>query len=95
MNTTQIIEILMDRGYDLHSARLVAPELEKLCDPLNEMFEKWIKDKSVIVDFSSHGHSIASLMAMRHMEYPAALLTMDWIVKEPDIALRSLKKGIK
>jgi len=29
------------------------------------------------------------------MTYPAALLTMDWLIKEPEQALKSLEKGIK
>jgi len=29
------------------------------------------------------------------MTYPAALLTIDWLIKEPERAMRSINRGIK
>ena len=29
------------------------------------------------------------------MTYPAALLTIDWLIKEPENAIRSINRGIK
>lgn len=95
MEVTKIINILEQRGYDPRSAQLVAGELLLLSSPLNMFFEAWLSDESRKYDFESHGYSISSLMKDRQMTYPAALLTIDWLVKEPANALKSLKKGIK
>ena len=95
MNTKDIIELLVNRRYDLRSARLVAPELLQLSTPLLPLFENWVNDENCQTDYVVDGYSILSLMSDRGMEYPAALLTIDWIIKEPQKALQSLKRGIK
>lgn len=95
METRQIIETLLERGYDLRSAKLVTPDLLQLSIPLQPLFESWLNDETYRADYSIEGYSISSLMEEREMEYPAALLTIDWIIKEPKNALRSLKCGIK
>lgn len=95
MNTKDLIELLLERGYDGRSAQLVASELLQLCEPLLPLFESWLSDTDCQKDYCAEGYSISSLMKERNMTYPAALLTMDWIIKEPQNALRSLKRGIK
>ena len=90
-----IYNLLTGRGYDAKSASLIIPELQVLMAPLDTYFEQWAKDESSIQDYVSNGYSIKQLMEERGMTYPAALLTMDWIIKEPENAIRSLKRGIK
>ncbi len=90
-----IYKILTGRGYDAKSASLIIPELQVLIAPLDTYFEQWVKDESSTQDYVSNGYSIKQLMEERGMTYPAALLTMDWIIKEPENAIRSLKRGIK
>lgn len=95
MEEQTIINILEQRGYDSRSAKLVAGELLHLSNPLNKLFEEWVEMESCKKDFSSNGYSLFSLMKKRDMTYPAALLTMDWLIKDPSSALNSLKRGIK
>lgn len=95
MEKQKIINILEHRGYDSRSAKLVAGELLHLSNPLNKLFEEWVEMESCKKDFSSNGYSLFSLMKERDMTYPAALLTMDWLIKDPFSALNSLKRGIK
>ena len=90
-----IYNILTGRGYDAKSASIIIPELQVLIAPLDTYFEQWVKDESSTQDYVSNGYSIKQLMEERGMTYPAALLTMDWIIKEPENAIRSLKRGIK
>ena len=94
MNKNQIIATLVKRGYGDRNAALVAEELLKLSEKLMPLFENWLirEEKK---DFVSHGFSLDSLQSERGMTYPAALLTMDWIIKEPEKAIPSLKKGVK
>ena len=40
-------------------------------------------------------NSIFQLQMERQMTYPAALLTMEWLINEPKIALKSLKRKIR
>ena len=95
MEKNYIYNVLLERGYDENSARLVATELTMLHDPLDVYLEKWVQNKSDIMNYDANGYSVKQLMEERGMTYPAALLTMDWLIKEPDAAVASLKRRIK
>ena len=95
MEKEYIYNVLLDRGYDEKSAQLVVTELMALKEPLDIYLEKWIQNASDISNYDAHGYSIKQLMEERNMTYPAALLTMEWLIKEPDAAIMSLKHGIK
>lgn len=95
MEKDYIYNVLLGRGYDKKSAQLVAVELIDLSQPLDAYLAKWMQDESDTQDYSLHGYSIKELMEERNMAYPAALLTIDWLIKEPDAAIASLKRGIK
>ena len=95
MEGQTIIEILKQRGYDSRSAELVVGDLLQLSNPLDSFFDEWLNDDSNLSDFTAAGYSVLHLMDERKMTYPAALLTMDWVLKDPESALRSLKRGIK
>ena len=95
MEKDYIYNVLLERGYDERSAQLVATELMILNKPLDTLLGRWILNGSEISDYDAYGYSIKQLMEERNMTYPAALLTMDWLMKEPDAAVASLKRGIK
>ena len=86
----QIKQILVQRGYDNRSAQMAAHELIQL-----EVSLQPLDDAECKTDFEAHGYSITSLMEKRRMTYPAALLTIDWLLKEPEKAKLSLSRGIK
>ena len=52
-------------------------------------------DKSYCENYEVGEFSLKKLQEERRMNYPAALLTLDWLIKEPEAALRSLNRGIK
>ena len=93
-NKDFIKEKLIREGYNDKMADAVASELVQVGGSLTPLVEKWVNDGKT-VDFESHGYSITGLMKSRGMTYPAALLTIDWLIKQPEIALRSLKRGIR
>ena len=91
----QIKQILIDRGYNERNAELVAQELTQLVTPLQPLITKWLDDEQCVADYEAEGFSISALMQKRGMTYPAALLTIDWLLKEPEKAKQSLTRGIK
>lgn len=93
MTTNEITEILMCRGYSKSSASLVASEIQKINASLIPLWEAWLEDENNCQDYKSEGYSISYFMKSRHMKFPAALLTIDWLLKEPKNALTALKKG--
>lgn len=83
-------EKLTEQGYQSKTAEMVARELMNVDNSLSMLVVKWLKDEHT--DFESHGYSISGLMKDRNMTYPAALLTIDWLIKEPEKALESLTR---
>lgn len=90
MDKDTLVKNLIQKGYDEKSANLVAKDLLELDSPLNGYLRKWIEEE-IITDYTIDNYSIVGLMHERSMTYPAALSTMDWIIKEPEKALKSLK----
>lgn len=84
---------LTEQGYQSKMAEMVAKELMNVDNSLSMLVVNWLKDE--ITDFESHGYSITGLMKDRNMTYPAALLTIDWLIKEPEKALESLTNGYR
>lgn len=95
MEKNYIYNKLIERGYDDKSACLIIPDLMQLHNPLDKYLELWIQDKTQESDYILNNYSVKQLMKERNMTYPAALLTMDWLIKEPNQAIKSLKRGIK
>ena len=85
----------MQRGYTQRNASLVAEEMVNIAPQLQQYLEAWLMDKSYNENYEVGEYSLKRLQEERRMNYPAALLTMDWLIKEPEAALRSLNRGIK
>lgn len=95
MEKEYIYNILLGRGYNTYTAQLVAEDLSQLCTPLSDFLSRWLSNESYREDFAVNGYSIFQLQSERQMNYPAALLTMDWLIKEPEKAIESLNGKIK
>jgi hypothetical protein len=58
------------------------------------LLEKWVNQEDE-QDITVDGFSLLSLKKQYKMSYPAALLSIDWLIKEPQIASQAIKRGIK
>lgn len=92
-STDFIAKKLASQGYNSKTASMVTAEIVKVDNRLNPLVEKWLDGEEE--DYTSQGYSIFGLMKSRGMTYPAALLTIDWLIKQPDAAKKSLEKGNK
>lgn len=90
----EIIEVLVKRGYEERIASSVAANLSKVSDCLKEALDKWIADETE-TDFEAEGYTILGLKQKFEMTYPAALLSIDWIIKDPKVAIECIKRGIR
>ena len=86
MNKNEIKTILVNRGYNEKDAELVSADLEKIDVRLKNALDEWLQTETEI-DVQVNDISIKLLIEERKYTYPAALLTLDWIYKEPKIAL--------
>ena len=90
-----IRELLMSHfGYSEQDACVLCNDLEQLDQALVPVFTKWIKDGDCSDSTEYSGYSINSLCAEYEMNFIAALLTLDWIIKEPEQAIPAIKSGI-
>lgn len=94
MKTEDIYNVLLDKGYNELQAKRLCKDLSELSPNLAKCFDVWARDGEEN-DFSSHGLSVKGLIAKYSLKYPAALLSMDWVVKEPDKAVKVINRGIR
>lgn len=87
MDKNNVTKILTEReGYTEKRAVLLASECQNMSEELMPLFEKWLQDASLMEDFTTHGYSLLNMMHQRGMNYLAALLDVDWLIKEPEKA---------
>lgn len=89
----RLYHTLIERGYQEESAKTVLDDLLHLSEPLKELLNDWLDDEHTQSDYTVDVFSISKLQQERGMKYPAALLTIDWLIKKPKEAKRSLIKG--
>lgn len=94
MNKDKIKEKLLSKGYSEKGALHVAENLMRVDKRLQPLVEAWAT-KDIEGDYSAEGYSIFGLKSTFKMKYPAALLSIDWLMTDPKTALVAIKKGIR
>lgn len=90
-----ITKILINRGYTEKAAAIVAKDLINLNGDFKQAAVQWIESAEETV-VTSNGYSTKSLMdRYSGMTYPAALLTINWLNQQPEMAKQILTYGIK
>lgn len=89
-----LVKILIEKGYNEKQALSVANDLSQIDEKLKPALDHWMHD-GLEEDYFAEGISLIDLMKQFEMTYPAALLSVDWIIKEPVSALEAIKKGIR
>ena len=92
MNIKDIL--INSHGYTEQEAEMMAKGLSELDVAVMPVFEAWRATGSENSDMLFHGYSIDSLRADYDMNFFAALMTLDWIAKDPENALPAIKRGI-
>jgi len=90
----KIKQMLLERGYAGKQVNTVINDLMAMDESLKEGFSLWIETEKE-TDCTIKGITLSELKKKFGMTYPAALLTMDWIIKEPEKAIESINYGIK
>ena len=79
-------------GYKGQQIDEILTDLKVLDPKLTPLLNQWIENRKNIGDFETHGFSISNLMEKFKMNFVAAILSLDWILKEPEKALNLIKK---
>jgi hypothetical protein len=93
LNKNDLIQrLIAEFQYPPKGADLVANKLLALTPVVHEAFQKFW-DHAELPDLEIEGYTVQKLMVEHQMKPLAALLTLDWLVREPEKALASLRRG--
>ena len=89
-------ELIMERiGCSGREADMIVEDLNKICPQLKPILEVWCRTGEIDEDYIYDGYSLTGLMRDYDMKFTGALLTMDWLIKEPNEAKKALKYGVR
>ncbi len=87
-------ETLTKRGYTQKQASLLAKELKDIDERLKPALDNWMRDETE-TDFMAEGFTVLGLKQQYNMTYPAALISIDWVLKDPENAVKCIEKGLR
>lgn len=94
MNKENIKSKLIERGYSTAGAETASVDLVNVSDSLKPLLESWLSDGTE-TDYESNGITIKGIMAKYGMKYPAALLSVNWVIRDPKTAIPVVKRGLR
>ncbi|MCD8387567.1 MAG: hypothetical protein LUD17_11865 [Bacteroidales bacterium] len=94
MNKEYIKNTLIKRGYSPAGAETASADLINIAEALKPLLERWLSDGTE-TDYESYGISIKGIMTKYGMKYPAALLSVDWVIRDPKTAIAVIKRGLR
>lgn len=89
-----IEKILEKNKCSVVEAEELTKELMQIEPELQPILNDWLSDQPY-GDIFIKGFSIQSLMDDYNLEFTGALLTLDWICKDSDEAIKALKYGVR
>ena len=89
-------ELIITRtGCSQQEAAIIATDLEAMSPELKPHLNAWLKDESYTFSTEYGGYSIVSLERDYGMNFTGAILTLDWLIREPEAAKKALAYGIR
>lgn len=89
-------DIIRERmGCTDKKAEAIEKKLQGICSELKPVLEEWLETGNEDYDKRYEGFSINSLIKEYGMRFTGALLTADWLIRDPEAAKKALKEGIK
>lgn len=79
-------------GYPPSGAPLMADKIERLRPELHEAFGLWWSTGE-LPRVEVEGYTVARLVKEHNLNPLAALLTLDWLLREPEVAKAAIDRG--
>lgn len=76
-------------------AAIIENDLRQIDPELRPILNQWLQDGHCSNDTVYHGYSLDRLMNDMGMRFTGALLTLDWIIKDPEEAIKALSEPIR
>lgn len=87
--------IISRTGCSSQEAARAAAKLKTLSPELVPHLKAWLKDESYTFSKDYGGYSLKNLMDDFGMTFTGAILTLDWLIREPEKAREALAYGIR
>ena len=94
METKVLVNYLENHGIDSVYSHEMAQKIEKANKNIYNAVVDYI-EKGIEPTISVEGYSCKQLMQQFNMSVIAALLTLDWLLREPELAKQAILDGIK
>ena len=88
-----VISFLVETGYSPEGAQAVAERLALCITTTRQLFEQWRAGRGLDDAPAIAGYTASRLMVEHGMNPIAAILTMDWLARDPQTATASLARG--
>ena len=86
-------EFLKNVGYPEGIGKKLAADLDDLSPELKPLWQAYTENKENQGDFTVGDFSIRKLVDKDGLNYIAAILTIDWFIKDPQAALDGYRKA--
>ena len=94
MKQEDIFKVLLNKGYNELQAKRLSKELLALSPDLANCFDTWAEEGAE-KDYTAHGMYVKEIITKYSLKYPAALLSIDWVLKDPEHAIPVIKRGVR
>lgn len=94
METKEIVNYLEAQGVPKDQTEELAQMLKKVNPVLYNAFRAYVKEGTEL-DLCIEGYTCQGLMKELGLSITGALLTMDWLIREPENAKKAIEEGIK
>jgi len=88
-------KIIQRMNCDEKQAEKLEKKLSAVDPVLKPILNNWLENGIEENDQDFNGYSINTLMKNRSLTFTGALLTLDWLMREPELATKAIKEGIK
>ena len=87
--------IIIERlNCDEKTAERLEKKLSTISKELKPILDAWLESGTECSDIEFNGYSINSLMNKDGVKFTGALLTLDWLIRDPKNASAVIEKGI-
>jgi len=94
MDKQKLHQLLIDFGYPSHMIEQTIEKINRFQPKIKKAFEGWVANGKE-PDIEVHGYAFSQLRKDYGMKAIGAFITLDWLVRDPENAIKSLKRGIR
>ncbi len=87
-------QLLIDNGYPSHMIEKTIEKIEHFQPKVRKAFDSWVTSGKE-PNMKIQDYSFAELRRDYGMKAIGAFITLDWLIRDPENATRSLKRGIR